>query len=108
MPNVPRPYEVNCKLVTGNGSLTPGNLFLIKTFFITKFDCTCNILTNFEYLWPISGSLNHCAASAFHQVRCGIHQRTKAYFPPLDGPRNESTEYTIYVFMLTEVLMFVA
>ena len=51
---------------------------------------------------------NHCATSAFHQVRCGIHQRTKAYFPPLDGPRNESTEYTMYVFMLTEVLMFVA
>ena len=64
--------------------------------------------TNGLCLWRISGSWNHCAASAFHQVRCGIHQRTKAYFPPLDGPRNESTEYTMYVFMLTEVLMFVA
>ena len=48
--------------------------------------------TNWLYLWRVSGSWNHCAASAFHQVRCGIHQRTKAYFPPLDGPRNESTE----------------
>ena len=40
MPNVPYPYEVNGKLVTGNGSLIPGNKFLIKPFLIAKFDCT--------------------------------------------------------------------
>ena len=38
MPKVPYPYEVNGKLVTGNGFNT--NLFLIKLFLIARFDCT--------------------------------------------------------------------
>ena len=39
MPNVPYPYKVNGKLVTGNWFLNT-NLFLIKPFLIVKFDCT--------------------------------------------------------------------
>ena len=39
MPNVPYSYVVTWQLVTGNGSLNI-NLFLIKPFLITKFDCT--------------------------------------------------------------------
>ena len=39
MPKVPYPYEVNGKLVTGNGSLKT-NLFLIKPFLIARFDCS--------------------------------------------------------------------
>ena len=45
MPKVPYPYEVNGKLVTGNGSLNLNtNLFLIKRFLIAKFDCIANNL----------------------------------------------------------------
>ena len=36
MPKVPYTYEINGKLVTGNGSLIP----IIKPFLIAKFDCT--------------------------------------------------------------------
>ena len=43
MPKVPYPYEINGKLVTGNGS----NLLLIKSFLIAKYDCT------FENLVPV-------------------------------------------------------
>ena len=35
-PNVPYPYQINWQLVMGNGT----NLFLIKLFLITKFDCS--------------------------------------------------------------------
>ena len=39
MPKVPYPYEVNGKLITGNGSLIP-ICSLSKPFLIAKFDCT--------------------------------------------------------------------
>ena len=39
MPKVPYSYEVNGKLVTGNGSLVPICSFNIKLFLIAKFDC---------------------------------------------------------------------
>jgi hypothetical protein len=39
MPKVPYPYEVNGKLVTGNGSLIP-ICSLSKQFLNAKFDCT--------------------------------------------------------------------
>ena len=59
MPKVPYPYEVNGKLVTGNGSLIPicyllhkdkellalrNNFRATQKFLIAKFDCTYYIL----------------------------------------------------------------
>ena len=43
MPKVPFPYEVNGKLVTGNGFLICTNFFLIKPFLIAKFECNMKI-----------------------------------------------------------------
>ena len=43
MPKVTYPYEVNGKLVTGNGFLNT-NMFLIKPFLIAKSDCTFKAL----------------------------------------------------------------
>ena len=39
MPKVPYPYEVNGKLIAGNGSLIPICSLNIKPFLIVKFDC---------------------------------------------------------------------
>jgi hypothetical protein len=43
MSNVPYPYEVNGKLVAGNGSLICANKFLIKPFLIDEFDCNMSV-----------------------------------------------------------------
>ena len=48
MPKVPYPYEVNGKLVTGNGSLIHTNLFIIKPFLIAKFDCAMVVTVRFN------------------------------------------------------------
>ena len=42
MPKVPYPYEVNGKLY--RKWFLDTNLFLIKPFLITKFDCTCKFM----------------------------------------------------------------
>ena len=39
MPKVPYPYEVDGKLLTGNGSLIPIFSLIIKQFLNDMFDC---------------------------------------------------------------------
>ena len=47
MPNAPYPYEVNWQIGHGKWFLNT-NLFLIKPFLITKFDCTCQIPKRYD------------------------------------------------------------
>ena len=65
MPKFPYPYEVNGKLVTGNGSLNT-NLFLIELFLIANFDCSSKLKEKYggRKLLKCEGSLSGIAIAA--------------------------------------------
>ena len=77
MPKVPYPYEVNGKLVTGNGSLIPicslSNRSLLPSL---------SVLSNFffQYFWLFYAFLVRMTAYTLHIMRFPWHQEPK--WPP--------------------------
>ena len=61
MPKVPYPYEVNGKLLTGNGSLIPICSLLLS---LTEFDFMSMLMFLTFYLFQAMEAINHKATAA--------------------------------------------